>query len=144
MPDVQARREGFGNSGAYTEPMVPAEAMPLEIDPSEARYQQLLKMYGIGQPAPVAPIAVAPSDPYTDAQRMLNGTEMAPMASQQAPAGMPDNLARNAGFSTGGAPAGPGVYGDGGPSKIKDRQAALDFYGGDQNKFDILSKLYGW
>ena len=90
---------------------IPEENMVQEMDPSEARYQQLLKMYGIGQPS-----------------------------ASEVPAGMPDVQARQAGLGTG-APV--GVYGDGGPI-IKDQQAALDFYGGDQNKFDILSKLYGW
>ena len=75
---------------------VPAEAMAPVSDPVEDRYQLLLKMYGIGQPA---------ADPYTQAQRALNGTEQA-----------------------------------GGMNK----DAALQYYGGDQAVYDALARMYGW
>ena len=75
---------------------VPAEAMTPVSDPVEDRYQLLLKMYGIGQPA---------ADPYTQAQRALNGTEQA-----------------------------------GGMNK----EAALQYYGGDQAVYDALARMYGW
>lgn len=75
---------------------VPAEAMAPVSDPAEDRYQLLLKMYGIGQPA---------ADPYTQAQRALNGTEQA-----------------------------------GGMNK----DAALQYYGGDQAVYDALARMYGW
>lgn len=77
---------------------VPAEAMAPVSDPVEDRYQLLLKMYGIGQPA---------ADPYTEAQRMLNGTEAS-------------------------------------LGKIKDPNAALQYYGGDQAVYDALARMYGW
>lgn len=77
---------------------IPASAVAPVSDPVEDRYQLLLKMYGIGQPA---------ADPYTEAQRMLNGTEAS-------------------------------------LGKIKDPNAALQYYGGDQAVYDALARMYGW
>ena len=77
---------------------IPASAVAPVSDPVEDRYQLLLKMYGIGQPA---------ADPYTQAQRALNGTEAS-------------------------------------LGKIKDPNAALQYYGGDQAVYDALARMYGW
>ena len=81
---------------------VPAEAMAPVPDPVEDRYQLLLKMYGI--------------TPDNTA----------------APNGMPDTMARQAGFNTGAA------------SGVFNPEAALQYYGGDQAVYDALARMYGW
>ncbi len=81
---------------------VPAEVMAPVSDPVEDRYQLLLKMYGI----------------------MPDNTA--------APNGMPDTMARRAGFNTG---ATSGVF---------NPEAALQYYGGDQAVYDALARMYGW
>ena len=91
-PFTQAQRMVNGTE------QIPASAVAPVSDPVEDRYQLLLKMYGIGQPA---------ADPYTEAQRMLNGTEAS-------------------------------------LGKIKDPNAALQYYGGDQAVYDALARMYGW
>ena len=89
-PFTQAQRMVNGTE------QIPVSAVAPVSDPVEDRYQLLLKMYGIGQPA---------ADPYTQAQRALNGTEQA-----------------------------------GGMNK----DAALQSYGGDQAIYDALARMYGW
>ena len=104
---------------------------------------------------PMAP--PAQEDPFTQSQRMVNGTEqvpaeaMAPVSdpvedryqlllkmygitpdNTAAPNGMPDTMARQAGLNTG---ATSGVF---------NPDAALQYYGGDQAVYDALARMYGW
>ena len=99
----------------------------------------------------------AQEDPFTQAQRMVNGTEqvpaevMAPVSdpvedryqlllkmygitpdNTAAPNGMPDTMARQAGLNTG---ATSGVF---------NPEAALQYYGGDQAVYDALARMYRW
>lgn len=99
----------------------------------------------------------AQEDPFTQSQRMVNGTEqvpaeaMAPVSdpvedryqlllkmygitpdNTAAPNGMPDTMARQAGLNTG---ATSGVF---------NPEAALEYYGGDQAVYDALARMYGW
>lgn len=96
-------------------------------------------------------------DPFTQAQRMVNGTEQIPVSAvapvsdpvedryqlllkmygitpdnTAAPNGMPDTMARQAGLNTG---ATSGVF---------NPEAALQYYGGDQAVYDALARMYGW
>ena len=96
-------------------------------------------------------------DPFTQAQRMVNGTEQIPASAvapvsdpvedryqlllkmygitpdnTAAPNGMPDTMARQAGLNTG---ATSGVF---------NPEAALQYYGGDQAVYDALARMYGW
>ena len=104
---------------------------------------------------PIAP--PIQEDPFTQAQRMVNGTEQIPASAvapvsdpvedryqlllkmygitpdnTAAPNGMPDTMARQAGLNTG---ATSGVF---------NPEAALQYYGGDQAVYDALARMYGW
>lgn len=110
-------------------------------------------------PTPQGSLTAPPiqEDPFTQSQRMVNGTEqvpaeaMAPVSdpvedryqlllkmygimpdNTAAPNGMPDTMARQAGLNTG---ATSGVF---------NPDAALQYYGGDQAVYDALARMYGW
>ena len=110
---------------------------------------------GAKAPAPMAP--PIQEDPFTQAQRMVNGTEQVPVEAMApvsdpvedryqlllkmygitpdntaAPNGMPDTMARQAGLNTG---ATSGVF---------NPEAALQYYGGDQAVYDAPARMYGW
>ena len=109
-------------------------------------------------PTPQGSLTAPPAqeDPFTQSQRMVNGTEQVPAEAMTpvsnpvedryqlllkmygitpdntaAPNGMPDTQARQAGFNTG---ATSGVF---------NPDAALQYYGGDQAVYDALARMYG-
>ena len=117
--------------------------------PAPAAQQKLATASPMAQPVQ--------EDPFTQSQRMVNGTEqvpaevMAPVSdpvedryqlllkmygitpdNTAAPNGMPDTMARQAGLNTG---ATSGVF---------NPEAALQYYGGDQAVYDALARMYGW
>lgn len=127
---------------------------PQRTQPQRARRQATPAPAPMVAPVtPVAPAqAAAPIDAFTALQRMVSGADQpAPMASgEPAPVSEADtrynqllrmyNILEPTDQFTANQRA---VQGTDGGGKIN-RDEALKYYGGDQEKFEILARLFGW